>query len=82
MCFGFNSKYHLLFNMNFQDFDLNGNRIMSCGMDHSLKLWRLDKETMKETIKNSYVWNPNRVTRPFECLKENFPDFSTRDIHR
>ncbi|XP_072399354.1 polycomb protein eed-B [Diabrotica undecimpunctata] len=64
------------------DFDLNGNRIMSCGMDHSLKLWRLDKETMKDTIKNSYAWNASRNTRPFECLKENFPDFSTRDIHR
>ncbi|XP_057672806.1 polycomb protein eed-B-like isoform X3 [Diorhabda carinulata] len=64
------------------DFDLNGNRIMSCGMDHSLKLWRLDKDIMRETIKNSYAWNASRNSRPFECLKENFPDFSTRDIHR
>lgn len=64
------------------DFDLMGNRIMSCGMDHSLKLWRLDKDIMREAIKQSYSWSANRNTRPFDCLKENFPDFSTRDIHR
>lgn len=65
-----------------QDFDMNGDRIMSCGMDHSLKLWRLDKPSMHEAIKQSYTFNPNRSSRPFNSLKEHFPDFSTRDIHR
>lgn len=55
---------------------------MSCGMDHSLKLWLLDKDYMKEAIKQSYNWNSNRNSRPFDTLKEHFPDFSTRDIHR
>jgi polycomb protein EED len=59
-----------------------GNRIMSCGMDHSLKLWRLDKPSMYEAIKQSYTFNVHRSTRPFNSLKEHFPDFSTRDIHR
>ncbi|XP_018323332.1 polycomb protein EED isoform X2 [Agrilus planipennis] len=64
------------------DFDLLGNRIMSCGMDHSLKLWKLDKEDMVEAFKQSYNWQASRNTRPFDSLKVHFPDFSTRDIHR
>lgn len=55
---------------------------MSCGMDHSLKLWRLDKDVMKDSIKRSYNWNANRANRPFDSLIVHFPDFSTRDIHR
>lgn len=64
------------------DFDLNGNRIMSCGMDHSLKLWRLDKPLISEAIKNSFTFNPNKSARPFSTVQEHFPDFSTRDVHR
>ncbi|XP_065342070.1 polycomb protein eed-A [Cloeon dipterum] len=62
------------------DFDLRGERVMSCGMDHSLKLWCLNKPHIKEAIKESYSFRSG--TRPFNSLKEHFPDFSTRDIHR
>lgn len=64
------------------DFDLKGDRIMSCGMDHSLKLWRLDKPAIMDAIDQSYTFNPNKNIGPFPSIKEHFPDFSTRDIHR
>jgi len=64
------------------DFDLEGKRIISCGMDHSLKLWRLDTEAVEKAIANSYSFIPSRSSRPFPTVQENFPNFSTRDIHR
>ena len=29
------------------DFNLDGSRIISCGMDHSLKMWRMDTENIQ-----------------------------------
>ncbi|KAF7480687.1 polycomb protein EED isoform X1 [Marmota monax] len=64
------------------DYDLLGEKIMSCGMDHSLKLWRINSKRMMNAIKESYDYNPNKTNRPFISQKIHFPDFSTRDIHR
>lgn len=72
----------LLLNFLSQDFDLSGNRIMSCGMDHSLKLWQLDTEDVQTAVKKSYEFIGCRSSRPFQTAKEHFPSFSTRDIHR
>uniref|UniRef100_UPI00358FD194 polycomb protein EED isoform X2 n=1 Tax=Myxine glutinosa TaxID=7769 RepID=UPI00358FD194 len=65
-----------------KDFDLQGEKIMSCGMDHSLKLWRLNSERIQRAIRGSYEYNLNKTNRPFATQKIHFPDFSTRDIHR
>ncbi|XP_055713298.1 polycomb protein EED-like [Phlebotomus papatasi] len=64
------------------DFDISGDRFLSCGMDHSLKLWSVSKPEMVDAIQSSYTFNTHKSIRPFDTLKEHFPDFSTRDIHR
>lgn len=64
------------------DFDIKGLKIMSSGMDHSLKLWRLDKLSISKAIEDSYTFDINKSNLPFPTVKEHFPDFSTRDIHR
>lgn len=46
-----------------QDFDLLGEKIMSCGMDHSLKLWRIDSDRMQNAITGSYEYNPSKTNR-------------------
>lgn len=64
------------------DFDMTGNRIMSSGMDHSLKLWCLDKPLIKQQMEASNTFVANKSDRPFATVNEHFPDFSTRDIHK
>ncbi|KAG7158497.1 Polycomb protein EED-like [Homarus americanus] len=64
------------------DIDVEGMCIVSCGMDHSLKIWKLTTDIMLSTINQSYTFNPSRAVRPFPTVQQNFPDFSTRDIHR
>ena len=36
-----------------QDFHILGGSIVSCGMDHSLKLWQLDSSEIKDAIEAS-----------------------------
>ncbi|XP_043486538.1 polycomb protein eed-B-like isoform X2 [Polistes fuscatus] len=64
------------------DFDILGQRIISCGMDHALKLWSLTKPNMKAAIDQSYHSNLSRNGRPFDSILQHFPDFTTRDVHR
>ena len=47
----------------FQDFNMEGNRIISCGMDHSLKIWRFDDERIKNAVKESYDYSPSKTDR-------------------
>ncbi|XP_074645779.1 polycomb protein eed-B-like isoform X2 [Tubulanus polymorphus] len=64
------------------DFDLEGERIVSCGMDHSLRIWRLDKPEVQEAIEHSYTYDPKKEDKSFKTVPVHFPDFSTRDVHR
>jgi len=49
-------------------------------MDHSLKIWKLDKPKVVDAVERSY----NAPTGPmghFNTEEVNFPDYSTREIH-
>ena len=79
-----------------KDFDFDGKRIISGGMDHSLKIWRLDTNAIEKAIADSYTFQSTPVSatptknggkgeentcRPFPTVLENFPVFNTREIH-
>lgn len=53
----------MFFVFSLQDFDLLGEKIMSCGMDHSLKLWRINSDRMQIAIRGSYEYNPSKTNR-------------------
>jgi len=64
------------------DFNSAGTRIISSGMDHSLKIWRFDTEELEEAVEASYSHDTVRTKETFPTELCHFPDFSTRDIHR
>ncbi|XP_064606882.1 polycomb protein EED-like [Liolophura sinensis] len=64
------------------DFNIEGTRIVSCGMDHSLKLWKCNKPEVIKAMEMSYVYKVSNSTRAYPTLEQHYPDFSTRDIHR
>lgn len=63
------------------DIHMDGTRIISGGMDHSLKLWQLDNEPISAAIKLSYTFNPERSATAFPTIKEHFPVSSSRAVH-
>jgi len=64
------------------DFDIMGTRIVSCGMDHSLKFWSLESEKIKQTIEDSHTYNIDEKKETFPTLAVHYPEFTTRDVHR
>jgi len=64
------------------DFNMEGTKIISAGMDHSLKIWQFDSEAIQEAIALSYTHDNMKTKKSFPTELCHFPDFSTRDIHR
>jgi len=64
------------------DFNLEGTKIISSGMDHSLKIWKFDTEELQDAIELSYSHDTIKTKEAFPTELCHFPDFSTRDIHR
>jgi len=42
----------IVFQPNFKDFDILGEKLVSCGMDHSLKIWSLETDAIKKVKLN------------------------------
>lgn len=61
------------------DFDLKARYVLSCGMDHSVKMWSLESDDVKDIIDLSYTYSD---LKPFPVLNKHFPVFGTRNIHR
>ncbi|KAL9968870.1 hypothetical protein ACROYT_G021013 [Oculina patagonica] len=64
------------------DFDILGEKMVSCGMDHSLKIWSLETDAMKKAIVESHTYDQSKTEKAFHTIKMHYPDFTTRDIHR
>ena len=50
-----------------QDFHILGGSIVSCGMDHSLKLWQLDTSEIKDAIEASEQHSPTKKSVIIKC---------------
>ena len=46
-----------------QDFNIDGTKLVSCGMDHSLKMWRTDTEIIHAFMKDSYDYNASKTNK-------------------
>lgn len=65
------------------DFDANGEHIVSGGMDHNLKIWRIKPfEELEDAIEQSATYTDQKRVRSFPTLHIHFADFTTRSIHR
>lgn len=64
------------------DFDAQGKHIVSGGMDHNLKIWKINTDEVETAINESATYFDHRKVRSFPTLHIHFPDFTTRSIHR
>jgi len=64
------------------DFNKEGTKIISSGMDHSLKVWKFDTDAINQAIELSNTFDTVKCKKTFPTELCHFPDFSTRDIHR
>ena len=38
------------------DFSFHGDKILSCGMDHALKVWEMNDDKLSKAIKDSFEY--------------------------
>ena len=64
------------------DFHRMGTKIITCGMDHSLKIWSLESQDVRTAVHESYQYDHIKSEKPFNTARIHFASFTTRDIHR
>lgn len=68
-----------------QDFNADATKLISCGMDHSLKIWSLEEEAVKDIIDRSHKHDAeaNKTTyTSFKPITVHAPVFSTCAVHQ
>jgi polycomb protein EED len=64
------------------DFHLTGSHLVSAGMDHALKIWSLKSTKLMSAVRESFTFNYRKSRLPFQTANEQFPVFTTRNVHR
>lgn len=64
------------------DFDPFGEHIVSGGMDHNIKVWKIDTEEIQDAIANSSTFYDTKKLRTFPTRHIHFADYTTRSVHR
>ena len=58
------------------DFSMTGDKIVSCGMDHSLKIWNFAAANIQAAVAESYKYDLSRSKqRCFPTALCHFPEF-------
>ncbi|PAA66943.1 hypothetical protein BOX15_Mlig028922g1, partial [Macrostomum lignano] len=63
------------------DVNLDCSLLLSCGMDHSVRLWRLDRPEFERAARLSETWSDEDEKRRFPTWMQHHPDFVTREVH-
>ncbi|CAL8088426.1 unnamed protein product [Calicophoron daubneyi] len=63
------------------DLSLTGDLLLTAGMDHSVKIWRLNTPELANAVIDSFNYRARSNPKPFPTLVQHFPEFSCRDVH-
>ncbi|KAL3319941.1 hypothetical protein Ciccas_001369 [Cichlidogyrus casuarinus] len=63
------------------DVSLSGNLLLSAGMDHTIKVWRLDSPSLGKAIQESFAYRAKDNPIPYPTILQHFPEFSSREVH-
>ncbi|KAF8564053.1 hypothetical protein P879_09342 [Paragonimus westermani] len=63
------------------DLSLTGDLLLTSGMDHCIKIWRLNTPELANAVIDSFSYRIRANPKPFPLLIQHFPEFSSRDVH-
>ncbi|CAH8431049.1 unnamed protein product [Dicrocoelium dendriticum] len=63
------------------DISLDGDLLLTAGMDHCIKIWRINTPELANAVIDSFSYRTRSNPKPFPVLIQHFPEFSSRDVH-